>query len=312
MEIDYSVIIRTTGKAGQKYEKLLSSISNLIPKPKEVIVVLPDGFDLPKEQLGNETFLFCKKGMVIQRLFGIQNCKTDYALVTDDDIAFQSDFVQKLYDAVKDGEYGISAGPLPEFFPEKGKAAFASAIVGSAISGGMHFYNKVLRTTGYQYKRDIDFTKHEFLQTQSAPWTCFFIDVNAFNKIHFEDELWLDSHGYATHDDTTMFYKAWLYGCKSAIVTDARYEHLDAGTSKIKNQKNMIYSNGFNTYVFWYKFIYSQQSNLFFRGWSRICIWYRTTMEKMYLFLKTKAGKMSKEDASGYKRGIESARHGTF
>ena len=40
--IDYSVIIRTTGNAHMKYRKLLDSISRLVPKPKEVIVVLPE------------------------------------------------------------------------------------------------------------------------------------------------------------------------------------------------------------------------------------------------------------------------------
>ena len=41
--LDYSVIIRTTGKAGAKYQGLLDSIAGLEPQPREVIVVLPDG-----------------------------------------------------------------------------------------------------------------------------------------------------------------------------------------------------------------------------------------------------------------------------
>ena len=72
-EIDYSVIIRTLGTAGEKYENLLKSISALEPQPKEIIVVLPEGYDLPKEQLGWERFLFSPKGMVSQRVYGIVN-----------------------------------------------------------------------------------------------------------------------------------------------------------------------------------------------------------------------------------------------
>ena len=71
MNLDYSVIIRTTGKAGAKYQALLDSIAGLDPQPKEVIVVLPEGYALPSERLGWETFCFCPKGMVIQRLHGI-------------------------------------------------------------------------------------------------------------------------------------------------------------------------------------------------------------------------------------------------
>ena len=66
MNLDYSVIIRTTGKAGAKYQALLDSIAGLDPQPKEVIVVLPEGYALPSERLGWETFCFCPKGMVIQ------------------------------------------------------------------------------------------------------------------------------------------------------------------------------------------------------------------------------------------------------
>ena len=58
-EIDYSVVIRTTGKAHEKYQALLNSIDSLTTKPVDVIVVLPEGYDLPQEQLGYENFYFC-------------------------------------------------------------------------------------------------------------------------------------------------------------------------------------------------------------------------------------------------------------
>ena len=105
--IDYSVIIRTTGKAGEKYRCLLQSISKLEPQPKEVIVVLPEGYSLPEEQLGWEKFYFCPKGMVTQRMYGVEKCKTKYALNTDDDIAFEADFVKKLHEQVCNGMYGF-------------------------------------------------------------------------------------------------------------------------------------------------------------------------------------------------------------
>ena len=59
--IDYSVVIRTTGNAHEKYQNLLNSVSNLIPPPKEIIVVLPEGYDLPEEKLGWETYYFSPK-----------------------------------------------------------------------------------------------------------------------------------------------------------------------------------------------------------------------------------------------------------
>lgn len=265
--MEYSVIIRTTGKAGAKYQQLLNSIQNLIPQPQEVIVVLPEKYELPKERIGIEHFYFCKKGMVSQRLFGIAQCKTKYALIVDDDIAFDSDFVTKLYHPLKDEKYTISAGPLVEFFPERGKQAIVSALCGSAIPTFFHKnrYNTVLRTTGYSYNRNIDTKVHRLYETQTAAWTCFFIDVAQFREINFEEELWLDMHGYATHDDTCMFYKAWVTGHKAVIVSDANYQHLDAKTSIQGIKLKRAEADSFNTYVFWYRFIYEPD-----RGFMRL------------------------------------------
>ena len=45
---EYSVAIRTLGRAGEKYRKLLDSIRNAAHQPEKVVVVLPEGFDPPK------------------------------------------------------------------------------------------------------------------------------------------------------------------------------------------------------------------------------------------------------------------------
>ena len=62
--MEYSVVIRTLGSGGLKYRALLESIKRQTIKPKEVIVVLPEGSQLPEERLGYETFYFSKKGML--------------------------------------------------------------------------------------------------------------------------------------------------------------------------------------------------------------------------------------------------------
>lgn len=271
--IDYSVIIRTTGKAGEKYQMLLDSITALEPQPREVIVVLPEGYDLPAQRLGWETFCFCPKGMVIQRLYGIAQCKTKYALICDDDIAFGSDFVQKLVKPLETGEYGISAGPLPEFFPTPGANALISAVMGGAIPTVFHRdrYNTLLKTTGYSYNRHLQ--PGRLYETQSAPWTCFFADVAKLRAIRFEDELWLDKNGYSAHDDTCMFYKAWLRGVTPVIVSDAPYLHLDARTSTRHNPK-VAYAGGFNTVVFWHRFVYKNCRSLPEKLRAQLCFQY--------------------------------------
>lgn len=293
----YSVIIRTTGKAGEKYRSLLNSIENSSIKPTEIIVVLPEGYDKPKEQLGYEKFYFCKKGMVNQRLYGISQCNTKYAFVTDDDISFESEFIDKLSAPIVSGDYAISIGPLIEFLPKKGKEAFIYILTAHALPTIFHKnrYNTVLRTTGYSYNRHLEYGKGRLYETQSAPGACFFINVNKFKSIHYEDELWLDSHGYAAYDDEAMYYKAWINGHKTVLVADAHFNHLDGKTSQQKNNDIIDYCYAFNKYVFWRRFIYAGSSPLG-KIWCRICFGYHlfvTSLVGVLLSLIKKSGNQS-------------------
>lgn len=279
--IDYSVIIRTTGKADKKYRMLLKAIDQLEPQPKEIIVVLPEGNSLPEEQLGKERYYFCPKGMVIQRMEGIAKCKTRYALICDDDVTFPPDFVKKLYKPVHENGYSFSAGPLYSFLPPKGVNAILCVAMASAVPSIFHRdrYVSILRSGGYSYNRNLK--EPGYYETQSAAWTCFFADIEAVKKLNFEDEKWLDSHGYSSLDDQTMFYKAWLRNMRTVIVSDAHYEHLDARTSVKNNRHQALYSLAYNRIIFWHRFIYNQQTNYPLRALTVLCFIYRS----FWLFL---------------------------
>lgn len=305
--IDYSVIIRTTGKAHEKYQRLLNSIDKLEPKPKEIIVVLPEGNEKPIETLGTETYYFSPKGMVIQRMTGIEECKTRYALVCDDDVEFSSDFVRKLYDPVKRGKYGFSAGPLYSFLPPRGLNGILCTIMASAAPSLFHRnrYVSILRSGGYSYNRHLK--RNRVYDTQSVAWTCFFADLKVMKYIDFEDETWLDSHGYSSLDDQTMFYKAWLRNIKTAVVTDAYYKHLDAKTSIKNNKKSTLFSLSFNRTIFWHRFIYSQQSNYFMKIYSLICFKYRAFWMLIFDVMDLVRKRITKEDFMIKREGASKA-----
>lgn len=94
--MEYTVTIRTLGTAGEKYQKTLDSIKRQTIHPKDIIIVLPYGYSEPKEKLGYERFVYSEKGMLSQRITGINLCTTELILAIDDDIEFQSDFIESL------------------------------------------------------------------------------------------------------------------------------------------------------------------------------------------------------------------------
>lgn len=71
-QFKYCFTIRTLGTTGAKYQALLDSIKQQTIQPTAVFVVLANGYNPPKEQLGTETFLYTKKGMWNQRIYGIE------------------------------------------------------------------------------------------------------------------------------------------------------------------------------------------------------------------------------------------------
>lgn len=306
--ICYSVIIRTTGQAGEKYARLLLCISQLQPKPESVIVVLPEGSQRPKEQLGWESFYFCPKGMVRQRLYGLEQCQSPFALFCDDDVAFPPNFVQKLHKPLENGTAQLSAGPLLSFFPEKGAKAFLSAILGrtAPMIPWQKLYVKILPSSGYSYNRKIDTLREQYYPTESLPWTCFYANTSSMRKICLEEEIWLDSHGYAAMDDQTMFYKAHLRGIHTIVVSNAIYDHLDARTStkELKSRANINYSSGFNRVVFWHRFLFNMRKSIFARTLDLVCFAYNCFAECVYSKINMLRLKKRKDDHKFFVTGI--------
>lgn len=298
MTIDYSVIIRTIGQAGEKYQNLLNSIAALIPQPREVIVVLPEGYEEPSEQLGWETFYYSPKGMVAQRMYGIQQCKTPYALILDDDIAFGPDFVQKLHEPIELGLANLSSGPLYSFLPEKGIRALVNTVTGAASPTLFHKdrYVSVLRTAGYSYNRHLEPDKKRFYESQSLAGTCFYANISSLKSVGFEEETWIDANGYSAYEDQTMFYKAWLRGVRTIVVSDAYYVHQDAKTSTKNNKPTVTRCLIINRIIFWHRFIYNMEKSLISKLWARIAFTYRMTWLKLWAFIDLARGRYSKDD----------------
>lgn len=304
-KIDYSVIIRTIGKANIKYQKLLNSIASLEPKPVEVIVVLPVGYEKPQQQLGYETFCFSPKGMVEQRMYGLNVCKTKYALFCDDDVEFDKDFVNKLYKPIRENKCSFSAGPLYSFLPS-GMYAGLSFLMGAAMPTlfNKHNYCTVLSSTGYSYNRHLN-TNKDYYYSQSLPWTCFLASVEAFKKVDLESELWLNKHNYAGMDDQTMFYKGHLMGYKTCVVPNALYIHNDAKTSSKNNADAMLYALSFNRTVFWHRFIYNRKNNIISKLFSKVCFGYYKFCSISFFRLLCLLGKKPKNELISTKNGYK-------
>ena len=257
----YSICIRTLGTSGEKYIRLIDSIKRLKNKPSEILVIIPEGYTPPKYQLGIEKIIYCKKGMLEQRIVGYENASNEYVLLLDDDLEFNENIIEELYRPIKEGIAEITFPIYEDLLPQPGIRTIIPIITLSSIPKKYNdTYIKMLPSGGYSYNNRLD-ESDKFLKAESGPGMCIFGKKEAFININLRDEKWCEIPRYALREDTLLTYKAHLYGYRIIAIKNIDIEHLDAGSSDKNRRKDAVYALAFNQILMWYKLIYKFRKN---------------------------------------------------
>lgn len=276
--MNYTAVIRTLGKAGDKYRKLLDSLMSQTLKPEAIIVYIAEGYPIPAEKSGVEKYVYVKKGMVAQRALRYDEVNTEYILFLDDDVFLPDDAVENMFRLLEKYHADIIS---PDVFSNSSRSLTGK--ISMAISGRMlpRFHDseygyKVMKNGGYSYNNN---PKPGVYISQTNAGPCFMCRKNTFLHINFKEELWLDDLKYALGDDQVMFYKMYLSGFNQLTWYDSGIIHMDAGTATISDerQKINIYSDIRFKIIFWHRFIYKPEKNILNKLWSILCIGYTLT-----------------------------------
>lgn len=273
--MEYTVVIRTLGKAGEKYLRMLDSLKAQSILPKEIIIYIAEGYDIPRETIGIEKYVYVKKGMVAQRALPYNEVQTEYILFLDDDVYLPVDGVERLYNALQENEADVIS---PDVFSNAGRPFLSSMLM--AVSGRMvarcddgKWGYKVMRNSGYSYNKS---PRKSVYRSQTNAGPCFFSKKADFLSINFQDELWMDNQAYPLGEDQVMYYKMHLCGLKIFTIYDSGIVHLDAGSTMMSMDKkrSMIYSDFWFKTVFWHRFIYKPERGCVVRCYDFICLTY--------------------------------------
>lgn len=306
IDFKYSVYIRTLGKGGEKYERLLRSIDVQTVKPAEVVVVLPYGYEPPEEKLGYEQFAFSEKGMVRQRIFAINDAKTPYVLLLDDDVEFEPQYVERIFTTMKNAGAQCCIPILrDDSLRSSSIRRLVERFVGIATYKNMHddFYIRINRCGGLVLNDGLRYGVQYYSQTGHGS-NCF-AETKVLRNIHFEEELWLEDSGYALPDDQVMFYKLYLHGCKIAVCRDAYFRHLNAAsTNDGRRYVKVAQAKASNYLIFWYRFIYAESHGFFHRLLNVFCICHRLFWESLFCIVKNHNVATVKSVFTGLRYGI--------
>lgn len=273
--MNYIAVIRTLGTAGEKYQTLLNSLNRQTFQPSKILVYIAEGYALPKETIGKEQYIYVKKGMVAQRALPYCEVDTEFILFLDDDVYLPDTAVEQMYLFLTDRNADVIS---PDVFPNAERSFLGKCLM--MLSGRMlarkddgKWGYKVMRNSGYSYNNH---PKPGVYWSQTNAGPCFFCRKTDFLKVHFEEEQWMDSLRYAQGDDQVMFYKMYLFGLKQLTWFGSGIKHLDAGSTMMseEKEKKLVYSDFRFKTIFWHRFIYQPDKNIFSRVWSIICLVY--------------------------------------
>lgn len=257
----YSVAIRTLGKAGQLYQKLLNSIASQTVRPEKIVVYIAESYPLPKETIGIEEYVYVTKGMVAQRALSFQEINSEYILMLDDDAFLQPNSVEKLLCGLIDNESAkcIAANAYGNHLWSP-MEKFKYAILGTTPRKSDEYAFRVKSTIAYSYNI---LPKQEILQTESFAGLAFLIHADTLRRISFKDEVWMDEFGYAMGDDLALSYKLYMNGCSLLLHYNSGILHQDAktGHSDVNFAKKLKQSTSV-LYVLWHRIRISHSSFL--------------------------------------------------
>ena len=303
--MDYTVVIRTLGTAGDYYQRTLNSLLEQTIRPQTIIIYIAEGYPIPQETIGIERYVYVKKGMVAQRALPYNEVNTEYMLFLDDDVYLPPAGVETLYNEMIEHNAQVISPCTFSNHKVSWKSKIVQSLMGKEVIRlfGNKWAYKVLRTGGFSYNNNPVKPVYEST-TNAGP--CFFCKKSDFLKIHLEEDLWLDEAPYALPEDQVMFYKMHLCGLKILTSFDSGIVHLDAGsTMQASDEKvlKVIYSEFRNKTIFWYKYLYSQEKNLWMKGWCCICFGYMLAIQHVRSLMKLMKGK--KAEVEAFRKGVK-------
>lgn len=276
----YSVAIRTLGTAGAKYQKTLDGLARQKIKPTNIYVYIPYGYALPKETIGIEKYIRCKKGMITQRAQKYEQIQDEWILFLDDDVYLPSDYSERAMSFVTNSNADVL---VSQIFSE-GKTLHN--IVVSAMNFVFPMISKLwglkISYCG-RYYYNIK-PKYEFMKTNTGSGACSLCRKSTYLDIQFEDERWMDDFGYALGDDQLFHYKMYKKGANEYVWFNSGVVHLDAGSqTRVINEAHIRKASAC-LFLVWYRSIYEPSSKVK-KLFSFLCFMLSLTSRLLFSFI---------------------------
>lgn len=260
--LTYSIAIRTLGTGGEKYLEELRSITQQTILPERVVVYIAKGYDRPKEQIGNEEYVWVQKGMIAQRALRYDEITSDCILLLDDDVLLAPDSAERLLRAMEENKADCVGADTfrNQDMSFRGKVfAAVTNLVFPRRDDGWAF--KIHRTGSFSYNNH---PQPKFYLSESCAGPCMLWQKSALIRMRWEDEVWVEQFGFAYGDDLLETYKLVVNGGRLGVLYDSGVLHLDAQSASSQHRNNLqrYYVRSMVSAIIWYRTIWQIR-----KGW---------------------------------------------
>ncbi len=256
MSLSYSIAIRTLGNAGEKFRRELESIRLQTVRPERVIVYIAEGYARPDFTVGNEEYVWVRKGMMAQRILPYDEIGSSCILMLDDDVLLAPDSAERMLKALSENDADcVGADVFQNHKMGFGKKVFAAITNMVFPHWSRKWAFKIHRNGSFSYNNCLS---KSFYWSQSCGGPAMMWRKEAYDRIHLEDEKRLDSLGFAYGDDALETYKLYRNGGRLGVLYDSGIQNLDAGSSSAAFRKSpqRIYVRTKASFMIWWRSIY--------------------------------------------------------
>lgn len=257
----YSIAIRTLGTAGYRYKQELQSILAQTLQPERVVVYIAEGYARPDFQVGQEEYVWVKKGMVAQRALPYTEITSDYVLLLDDDMILAPDVAEKMMQAAEVHQTDCVGADSYHHYARTFGGKLYDFITNLIVAHGekSKWAFRVLRNGSFSYNSN---PKSGYYDSQYIAGAVQLWKRKILTGLRLEDECWLDRYVFAYSDDMLETYKLYTNGYRLGILFGLDVVHLDAGTGSLpyRATAKQFYVREASQFCLWWRMIYEPSS----------------------------------------------------
>lgn len=263
--MNYSIAIRTLGTSGEKFVRELESIKRQTIQPDKVVIYIAEGYVRPEYSIGNEEYVWVKKGMMRQRVLRYDEIDSPLIMLLDDDVELAPDCAEKMINTLNEYQFDcIAADTFKNHkMPLSGKLyAAVTNLVFPHYSKKWAF--KIHSNGSFSYNNRV---KREVYLSQSAAGPASLWKKDVFLALHLEDELWLEQLGFPYGEDALTFNKLYKNKFRLAVHYNSGITNLDGKSSSGSFQRDpkKFYTRSCASFLIWHRTCFNLQGISFFK-----------------------------------------------